>query len=75
MLIAYTTKTYLNQSGSAASLMVAAGGMGAAFFPIILGAVADAFDFRYSIALLAVLTLLISVLGTIKVRNMRKAID
>ena len=63
LLIAYATKTYINQSGGVASLMVAAGGLGAAAFPVAFGAIADAFDLRISIIMLALSTLLIFLVG------------
>ena len=65
-IIATTTKTFASQSGVAAGILSVGGGAGASLFPVILGAVADGFGFRFAIGLLAALALFICVIGMLR---------
>ena len=69
LLMAAAMKTQANQSGTAASVMMAGGSAGAMLFPVILGATADVSGFRGSMGLLAV----VAVCGSLLIfRSVRK---
>ena len=62
VIVATGTKTFPNDSGTVASILMAGSGGGASLFPYLLGLFADAFGFRYSFGFLALISLLASLL-------------
>lgn len=58
MLVGAATGNFPVQSGLAASLMMAAGGLGGSFSPILLGFLADEFNFRISMGALVFFSVL-----------------